>query len=359
MAGTWSATPRGASARADAGDRGIWEQFGWRAQSHTIRSRALEAIALTNLMAITYWVTSQDAGPTSIIPVGTGLFLVVAAMLHARQANGGTLTDLEMPAFIDADHTAEPIRNVELERQSQRLAEIADAATRARRDAEIREHLWSDLTHRMSHELRTPLNAVIGFSDMMHAELFGPVGHDRYRDYIRHIRESGRDLLKSTEDTLALTELLGSPASHEAQRPLNLAAFIDDAWSFFDDGERNHQPVLAVAARPGIEIVAERRPARQLLINLLAEAAVRAGPDGSIEITAREQGSVVELEISVPGGEPRPEAAPRSLSLCIARALADLTGSTLIESVAHGTTWRVVTVFDAATQRDFFHDTAR
>ena len=54
----------------------------------------------------------------------------------------------------------------------------------------------------ISHDLRTPLNAVIGFSDVMQRELFGPLGHDRYRDYAVHIRESGEQLLKATERML-------------------------------------------------------------------------------------------------------------------------------------------------------------
>ena len=43
----------------------------------------------------------------------------------------------------------------------------------------------------MSHELRTPLNAIIGFSEMMQQQLLGPIGNERYLDYIKGIRESG------------------------------------------------------------------------------------------------------------------------------------------------------------------------
>jgi signal transduction histidine kinase len=35
----------------------------------------------------------------------------------------------------------------------------------------------------LSHEMRTPLNAIVGFSEMMSAEMFGPLGHDKYREY--------------------------------------------------------------------------------------------------------------------------------------------------------------------------------
>lgn len=53
----------------------------------------------------------------------------------------------------------------------------------------------------MSHEMRTPLNAIMGFSDMMKAEILGPIGNDRYRHYADDINKSGRNLL-SMIDTL-------------------------------------------------------------------------------------------------------------------------------------------------------------
>jgi len=53
----------------------------------------------------------------------------------------------------------------------------------------------------MSHELRTPLNAIMGFSDMISAEILGPLGNDRYRHYAADINASGRSLL-SMIDTL-------------------------------------------------------------------------------------------------------------------------------------------------------------
>ena len=74
-------------------------------------------------------------------------------------------------------------------------------------------HDWADLMSRVNHELRTPLNAVIGFSEMMALEMFGPLGNDRYQEYVRYIRDSADELLKSAEDTLALTALLTNAAS--------------------------------------------------------------------------------------------------------------------------------------------------
>jgi len=59
----------------------------------------------------------------------------------------------------------------------------------------------------MSHELRTPLNAIIGFSEMMQRQLLGPIGNEKYIDYIGGIRESGEHLLDLISDILDMSKI--------------------------------------------------------------------------------------------------------------------------------------------------------
>ena len=91
--------------------------------------------------------------------------------------------------------------------------------TRRNPPAHAANHDWADLMSRVNHELRTPLNAVIGFSEVMALEMFGPLGSERYQDYVRYIRESAGELLKSAEDTLALTALLTNSTPTCRHRP--------------------------------------------------------------------------------------------------------------------------------------------
>ncbi len=67
-------------------------------------------------------------------------------------------------------------------------------------------HREVDALSVLSHELRTPLNAIIGFAEMLDGEVLGDVGNERYREYARHILESGarlRDLIANVLDMLS------------------------------------------------------------------------------------------------------------------------------------------------------------
>jgi two-component system, cell cycle sensor histidine kinase PleC len=59
----------------------------------------------------------------------------------------------------------------------------------------------------MSHELRTPLNAIIGFGEMMHRGIMGPLGSPAYKEYAQHIHESGMHLLSLVEEMLDLAKV--------------------------------------------------------------------------------------------------------------------------------------------------------
>ena len=74
---------------------------------------------------------------------------------------------------------------------------LAEAANRAK---------TSFLAH-MSHELRTPLNSIIGYSDMIRHETFGPVGDRKYIEYLDNIYNSGALLLALINDILDISRV--------------------------------------------------------------------------------------------------------------------------------------------------------
>ena len=79
--------------------------------------------------------------------------------------------------------------------------------TQARAQAERASSQKTDFLARVSHEIRTPLNAIIGFSELMLDEKFGPIGNDRYRDYLRDINRSGNHVLDLVNDLLDISKI--------------------------------------------------------------------------------------------------------------------------------------------------------
>ena len=71
------------------------------------------------------------------------------------------------------------------------LKEREAALREARDEAEAANRAKTDFLTNMSHELRTPLSAVIGFSEMIVKETFGPVGQPQYTEFADDILHAG------------------------------------------------------------------------------------------------------------------------------------------------------------------------
>jgi len=213
---------------------------------------------------------------------------------------------------------------------------------------------WAELLSRMSHDLRTPLNAVIGFSDVMSAEMLGPVGNPRYREYAGDIRSCGQKLLKAAEDTLAMTALLTAAAPQSAAHPIGLAALVAEAWNFASEAAAPRGVRLYIDCDADLEIMGELRPMRQVLVNLLSEAISRTPDYGFIKLSAVPDRDTVRIEVGVDDAILPDDAETGSLALSLARALLELQGAGLLEISGGEPSWCVVTIVDAASQQDFF-----
>jgi signal transduction histidine kinase len=78
----------------------------------------------------------------------------------------------------------------------------AEELRRAKVEAETASRAKSSFLANMSHELRTPLNVVMGFSDLIEREIFGPHSYPRYAEYAGDMRSSGQHLLELIDDLL-------------------------------------------------------------------------------------------------------------------------------------------------------------
>ena len=81
------------------------------------------------------------------------------------------------------------------------------SSSSAKRAAEEASAQKSDLLAKISHEIRTPLSAIIGFAEVMIEERFGPIGNERYKDYLKDVHASGAHVISLVNDLLDLAKI--------------------------------------------------------------------------------------------------------------------------------------------------------
>ena len=164
----------------------------------------------------------------------------------------------------------------------------------------------------MSHELRTPLNAVIGFSEIMQSEVFGPLGHERYREYAGDIRNSGAHLLSLINDILDLSRLDAAQSTLE-EDDLDLAQIIcEDVRMVRGQAEANRVEIHEHIEAGLPHVKGDRRRIRQVLINLLSNAIKFTPAKGHIAVSAMRQGDEIAVAIADTGIGIAPEDIPKA-----------------------------------------------
>ncbi len=164
----------------------------------------------------------------------------------------------------------------------------------AKRAAEDSSAHKTDFLARISHEIRTPLNAIIGFSQVMMSESFGPLNNDRYRQYVKDINASGEHVVSLVNDLLDLSKVAsGKLDLNFGSVDLNaaVAACVSMIQPQANAGRVIVRSQLASSLPP---VVADERSVRQILLNLLSNAAkfTEAGGQVVASTSLTERGEV-------------------------------------------------------------------
>ncbi len=212
---------------------------------------------------------------------------------------------------------------------------------------------WAELTAHMSHELRTPLNAVLGFSEMMSQEVCGPIGSRCYSDYARNIHSSGRMLLKSAEDALAITTLLTAPEHRRTPFATCLGTALTEAQTFHAEDFAARNCSINAMDLANLRVTAEPQIVRQLLINILADVNASIADADSVAISAIADAAQVHLTIAHVSIRCSSDGQTEPFSILLARTLADLSGARFAIHTVDGYQTIALT-FARATQQDFF-----
>jgi signal transduction histidine kinase len=194
-------------------------------------------------------------------------------------------------------------RTIRLLHRAQRESQAnAEALRIARDEAEAANHAKSDFLANMSHELRTPMNAVIGFSEVLADERFGPLNEQQMRG-VGHILSSGRHLCALINDTLDLSRVEAGRMELDPT-DVRLPQLIEDSLDFVREKASRHGLSLATDIEGharGLVFSADERRLKQVLLNLLWNA-IKFTPDGGrVEVTARAIGGELHVSVSDDG----------------------------------------------------------
>ena len=234
-----------------------------------------------------------------------------------------------------------------LEAQAQQLTDLAERYYEQKAAAEGANRAKSEFLANMSHELRTPLNAIIGFSEMMENGIFGELGCDRYRDYVRDIRSSGDYLLGVIDDVLNMAKL-ESGRVELAKEAVTVGLVVEEAMRAVAEEAERKQITCSLEGRAGLAIEADPHALYQTLQHLLDNAVKFTPEGGRVAVRVRETAGaaaiyVEDTGIGIPAeklsriGRPFEQVEgdltrsyPGSgLGLAIARSLVELHGGSL------------------------------
>ncbi|QKD05501.1 PAS domain S-box protein [Mesorhizobium loti] len=144
--------------------------------------------------------------------------------------------------------------------------------TQARAVAERASSQKTDFLARISHEIRTPLNAIIGFSELMVDEKFGPVANDRYRDYLRDINRSGNHVLDLVNDLLDISKIEAGQ-QEMAYEAVSLNDTLAETVAMMQPQANRERVIIRSSFASRLpEVVADLRSVRQIALNILSNA---------------------------------------------------------------------------------------
>ncbi|HWU54632.1 MAG TPA: ATP-binding protein, partial [Rhizomicrobium sp.] len=254
-------------------------------------------LSATQLVVMVSTIIGHSPSPIAHLSLGYQLYFVqifmsvmVAVMLPAAAAitERSKLRDGMEAALMREERVNQALRDSE--RHALAMADEAQRANQAK----------SEFLANMSHELRTPLNAILGFSEIIKSQLYGPLGHDKYAEYAEDVHKSGAHLLDLINDVLDLSKIdAGRMELRESVFSVN--ELIGDTVLLLREKARGHVS-LELRLPASIQVMADRRLTKQILINLLSNA-IKFTPDGgTITVGAQEKaGAGVEIYVADTG----------------------------------------------------------
>ncbi len=168
----------------------------------------------------------------------------------------------------------------------------------AMEEAQVANRSKSEFLAHMSHELRTPLNAITGFSQVMMGEMFGELGHPKYREYAADVQKSGQHLLSVINDILDLSKVAAGEFIMNSST-FNIKHVIDECVQMIRNKKSNDTVKAGINLEIyPINIYGDKRIMKQIILNLLSNAVKFTPPEGQIIVSTEKdahQNAIVKI----------------------------------------------------------------
>lgn len=223
----------------------------------------------------------------------------VASVLNdGREVIGNVPSGGLIPIFMTIGRLSEHGKYCAVLRDITHWKRAEEELVSARRTAEMANQQKSEFLAKISHEIRTPLNAIIGFADVILEERFGPIGVERYREYLKDIRVSGTHLASLINDLLDLSRI----ESGKLDLTFNAVALngiVQECVALMQPEANRRRIIIRTSLAADVpQVVADERSLRQIILNLLSNAVKFNSPGGqAIVSTALDESGEVVLRV--------------------------------------------------------------
>jgi PAS domain S-box-containing protein len=227
-----------------------------------------------------------------VSPVGE-VFLHEGREVIAEAADGGLLPVLLTIAKLESSgKLCAVIRDLSVWKKTE------EELLKTKREAEKASEQKSGFLAHVSHEIRIPLTAIIGFSDIMIEERFGPVNNERYRDYLRDIKRSGSHVLDLINDLLDLSKIEAGKLELNFEA-IDLNNVVSESVAILQPTANEDRIIIRTSLSRSVpKVVADLRSVRQIILNLVTNA-IKFSPSNSqvIVSTVYESNGEVALRV--------------------------------------------------------------
>lgn len=176
-----------------------------------------------------------------------------------------------------------------------------ERALRERNEAlEEADRLKSEFVANVSYELRTPLNTIIGFAEVMHGNMFGPL-NERQTEYMAGILEASEALLELINDILDLATIEAGYMTLDRVE-FDIHTMMTGVFTLNRERARGKQQKLVLDCAEDIgSMFADERRLKQVLFNLVSNAIKFTPEQGAITLGASRDGDNVVFRVEDTG----------------------------------------------------------